>query len=443
MNKDFKSIVILWIVAIIISWIWLYQYKDVKFRNTKDIEKANLKKQEELLQEYNELVDVYIPTITDQIPENEQPTTWSLNIIIPSFFENEWFENISNKLQQDEITLSFNTINSYSQYESEIKSNFKNYDIALVPVNWLEWLKVENISLWENIKPYFIDIFSKNLDSVTNSIIPFAIDPAITEYKIWIPEQNTRDKLFSYSITRKSPKKYSMPVLRWFDATTLKLIESKNIPFENYIEILYLHLKQIKNNGDNSELSNMLNTNNIALKEKYTFQNFRELTSLLKNQNENCSNYPALCSMKNWYADIKFWFLSDFDILTKYFPWENRIYIWEFIDSNNKYPVKWRVFVVPEWQENTNLTNKFFSEYISQSIDWNDTLRNNTLSAITNIYNTQKTKDIFKNIIWNENNFYIFTGSINLQEQIVNDWKTLEMLKWNYNVKSYLSNFPY
>ena len=443
MNKEFKSILVLGIIAIIISWIGLYQFKDVKFKNTKELQKANEEKIEKLTNEYNELIDVYIPTVTDIQKENDLPTTGSINILIPWFFYNQWFDTISNSLKDKEIKISFETIDSYSKYENEIRTNLQNYDIALIPQNWIVWLEIEPISIWENIKPYFIELFNQDLDSTTNQTIPFSIDPAITLYRKSIPEQNTREKLFSYSITWKSKKKYSMPLLWWFDELTLDLIKSNKTPFENYIELLYLQLKQIKFKNDNSELSNILNTNNIALKEKYTSKNFNAILNILRDQNDTCNIFPALCTIKYEFADIKFWFLSDLDILEKYFPWNHNLYAWNFTNSENQYPVKWRVFVVPKWNQNTNLTNKFFSEYISQSIDWNDTFRGNTLSAITNIYDTQKTKDIFKNIIWNENNFYIFTGSINLQDQIINDWRTLEMLKWNYNVKSYLSNFTY
>ncbi len=442
-NSDFKSILVLGIIAIIISWIGLYQFRDIKFKNTKQLQKTNDEKIEKLTNEYNELVDVYIPTITDKPKENDLPTTWSIKILFPWFLYNQWFSTISDNLKAENIEVSFETIDSYSAYETEIKTNLQNYDIALIPQNWIIWLETDSITLWENIKPYFIELFNKDLDSSTNLSIPFAIDPAITLYRNSVPEQNTREKLFSYTLSRKSQKKYSMPILWWFDELTLDLTKSSRTPFENFVELLYLQLKQIKQKNDNHELSNMLNTNNISLKEKYTYKNFSTILNILRDQNTTCSTFPALCVIKYGYTDIKFWFLSDFDILDKYFPWNNNLYAWSFTNSENQYPTKWRVFIVPKWNQNTNLTNKFFSEYISASIDWDDTFWDNTLSAITNIYNTQKTKNIFKNIIWNESKFYIFTGNINLQDQIINDWKTLEMLKWNYNIKSYLSNFPY
>ena len=441
-NKDFKTILILWIVSILVSWLWLYQFKDVHFKNTKKLEKENEKQQEQLVEKYNALVDVYIPTITDKVSENSLPKTWTITLVIPWFLENKWFYTLSDNLYDKDISLYIKKIDSYSKYENEIKTNLQNYDIALIPMNRLSWLAVQDITLWENIKPYFIPIFEWFLKNDTNTFIPFSIDPAITMYQN-IPEQKNWNNLFSYSLLRKASKKYAMPIIWWFDTMSLKLLENNDTPFENFSELLILHLKQIKIKWDNQELSYMLNTNNISSNSNYTYTNFKKISELLLKQNEYCKIYPANCIMRYGYADIKFWFISDLDIISKYFPWENNIYIWDFTNSDKSYPIKWRVFIVPKWNENTNLTNTFFSEYISESIDWNESFRNNTLSSITNIYDEQKTKKVFENIFSNEKNFYIFTWNINAQSQLVNDWKTIEMLKWNYNVSTYLSNFQY
>lgn len=443
MSKDFKNILILWVISIIISAIWLYQFKDIKFKNTKELQRKNEEKQEQLINQYNELVDVYIPNITDKLPENDLPTTGYITLIIPWFMENKWFYTISSNLDKEEIKLSIKKIDSYSQYKSEIKSNLQNYDIALIPTNRILWLDTETINLWENIKPYFIDIFNETLDNTQNIMIPFAIDPAITLYKKWIFEQKSRKELLSYIVMRKTENKYTMPILRGFDDLSLKLFESNSTPFEFFTELLVLHLKQIKESSDNQELSNMININNISLKNKYTYQNLKTITTLLSKKSEYCDNYPAICIAKFWYSDITFWFFSDIDILEKYFPWENNLIIWDFTNTDKSYPVKWRVFVVPRWNQNTNLTNKFLSEYISESISWNSDFRNNTLSSITNIYENQKSEEKFQNIIKNEDKFYIFINNINLQETMANDWKTINMLKWNYDTNSYISSLQY
>ncbi len=439
-SKDFKLILILWIVSIIVSSIWLYQFRNVKFKNTKNLQKNQIEKQQEIVDQYNDLVDVYIPNITDKLPQNQLPTTGKITLLIPWFFENKWFYTLSDKLLQNEIQLAIEKIDSPSQYESIVKNHLQNYDIALIPTSWIDGLSLQEINLGENIKPYFINIFSELLDS--KNAIPFSLDPAITLYKDTTP-QNTREKLFSYSLLWKVSKRYAMPIIRWFDEMTLKLLENDSTPFENYIEILILQLKQIKNMWDNQELSNMLNTNNISTTNKYTYTNQKQIINLLSKQNEFCETYPATCIIRYGYSDIKFGFLSDFDILDTYFPASTNLYAWDFTNSIYSYPARWRVFIVPNGNENTNLTNKFFSEYISASIDWNNTFWNHTLSAITNIYQQQKDNQFFKNILSNEDNFYLFTNFINLQNQIVNDWKTLNMLRWKYSTNSYIKNFTY
>lgn len=443
MRKEFKTILLLWLISILISGIWVYQFKDIKFKNTKNLEKANQQKQEELIKQYNELVDIYIPSITDKVPENELITTGIINMIMPWFLENKWFYTVSDKLAKEDIKLNIKKITSYQEYQNQIKSNLNDYDIALIPTNWIEWLSTQEINLWENIKPYFIDIFHTLFGNNSTKIIPFAIDPAITIYHNIATPQDTRSKLFSYSLMWKITKKYSMPLLWWYDELVEKILQNNSTPFEYYTELLVLQLKQMKNKWDNQELSNMINTNNISLQSKYTYQNLKNIVSLLKKQSDKCDIFPATCVIRYWYSDIKFWYISDFDIIDNYFPWENKLSVWDFTNSENTYPVKWRVFVVPNWNKKTNLTNKFFSEYISESIDWNETFWNHTLSAITNIYDKQKNYRYFESIIPNENKFYLYIWNINIQNRLLNDWKTIPMLKWNYSTQSYLWNFTY
>jgi len=413
MNKDFKKIVILGIISIIISSLWIYSLRDIKFTNTKKIQKQ-IEKQEQkklddeynkLLNEYNNLVDTYTPTITDKDEENDIQTTGYITLLIPWFFENEWFSILTDKLAQKNIILTIEKIDSITEYKKTLSSNLEKYDIALVPSNIIKKLDVENINLWENIKPYFIDLFNENLTSSWNKEIPFAIDPAVTIYKAWISTQNTRNKLFSYALLRNIQKKYAFPIIRWYDDMIENMLSNDIEPFENYLDLLHLHQRQTEENGI-SEQDDMENTNNIANKSKYSYINQMNIINILKNQNKYCEIFPSTCIMLYWYADIKFWFLTDFDIINKYF-WNNNLSIGDFTDTQYSYPVKWRSFIVPKWNEKTNITKEFFNKYISESLDWTE-FWNYSLSAISNYYDTQKLESKFNSIIKNEAKFFIF-----------------------------------
>jgi hypothetical protein len=176
-------------------------------------------------------------------------------------------------------------------------------------------------------------------------------------------------------------------------------------PFENYSDLLQIHQKQAEENWI-SEQNDMESTNNIANKSKYSYINQINIINILKNQNKYCEIFPSICIMLYWYADIKFWFLTDFDIIDKYF-WNNNLIIGDFTDTKYSYPVRWRSFVIPKWNEKTNLTNKFFNKYISESLDWTQ-FWNNSLSAISNYYDIQKQESKFELIIKNEPKFFIF-----------------------------------
>jgi|GEM_PF-5128066 Skp family chaperone for outer membrane proteins len=56
MNKDFQKILILGIISIIISAIALYNFRDIKFKNTRKLSQE-LNNQQEITQEYKDLFD--------------------------------------------------------------------------------------------------------------------------------------------------------------------------------------------------------------------------------------------------------------------------------------------------------------------------------------------------------------------------------------------------
>ena len=440
MDKDIKKILIMWIISVIISAIWLYNFKDIKFKNTKNLEKKENEAIENMINEYNDIVDVYIPNITDKKEEDiGLPSTWDLSLLIPWFLDNSWFQTITEDLKSDDIFLTITKFDKINELKSSIINWIWEYDIYLLPTNRIAWLNTQDIDIWENLQPYFINIFSGYLSNTWNKFIPFAIDPAIMLYKKWIQEQKSRNSLFTYITLWEQVKPYTMPLIRWVGNIDLKLIENGNEPFENYFELLYLQLKQLKDNKQYNELSTMIDIENIYLDHRYNYANFKSLNNILKKNNSNCEKFPWICAIVYKFWDIKPWYLSDLDIIDTYL-WglKDNIDIKSFINSDKSYPIKWRVFIVPNWNDNTKLSNKFFEYYISKSVEWDPSFWDNTLSAINTIYEQQKWK--YPEITNKENIFRLFYNNLNLQEKIVNDGKTINALKWDYNTELYLKN---
>ena len=225
-----------------------------------------------------------------------------------------------------------------------------------------------------------------------------------------------------------------MPILWGIGKNDIRFLERWEEPFVNYFDILFLNLEQIKENHNVAELKNMLDVEKLSLDYSYNFAKLKLLYESIGKKNENCKTFPAICLMSYNFWDIKFWFLSDLDILEKYFTNnKNSFEISNFNNTITSYPVKWRVFVVPKWSEKINLANEFFKEYLKEWVNGNENLWWNTLSAITNIYDIQKQEDKYKEILINENKFRLMYENINLQEEFVKDSKNINLLKWDYN----------
>lgn len=440
MNKDFQKILILGMISIIISAIALYSFKDIKFKNTKKLTEEN-NKQQEIVQEYEDLFSD--PNIISAPEEHKTlNNTWELKIILPKFLFNSWFDTISKNLKDKDIFLSFEYIDNFSSYKLLILSWLNDSDIYLLPSTWIAWLDLEIISIWENPKVYFNNIFAKILWINDNKFIPYSIDPLTTIKTISKNDiLDSWEKLFTYTTIWKQKKSYAMPLIRWIWKNDIRLLERLDWPFENYFDILYRHLNQIKTENKTSELKNMIDIEKISLDYKYNFATFKQLYETIQKRDSNCKIFPAICLLSYNFWDIKFWFVSDLDILDTYFSKnKNNFELWIFTNSKNRYPVRWWLFVLNKGNKNINLANEFFKEYIKQWVENNTWLRNNTLSAINNIYNIQKTQDIYSEIIQNENNFELIYENINLQENFIKDSKNLDLLKWNYNAELYLKN---
>jgi len=420
----------------LISWITLYSYKDIKFKNTKKLQEQQQSQEQEIQQEYEELIS---SENSNKPKENNlnQKTTGEINILFPNFLLTDNMKKLYQNLEKKDIKPNFYTIKNISEYKRHlISSGLNNYDVYLLPSTRIQDLDLENIDIWDNPKVYFHKIFNNLVSINNNKYIPYSIDPLITLTKKNIKLKPTWENIFSYTTLREQNKSYAMPLIRGIGKNDIRLLERWEWSFENHFEILKWHLENIKNKENSSELKNMLDTENIDLPYKYNFAKLKQLTETIWKRDSNCELFPAICLMSYNFWDIKFWYISDLNILQSYFSWNNNLFdIKNFPNSENSYPTKWRTFVVPKWNENINLANEFFKEYLSEAIENNTWLRNNTLSAVNNIYQLQKNNEIYQNIISNENNFTLIKWKL---EDKIND-TTSAMLKWDINPELYLN----
>ncbi len=435
MNSDWKKILILWFISIAISAITLYSFRDVKFKNTKKLAEEYERQQIEIQAE----IDAYNETLSETEYINEElPTTWTLSILMPEFLWNSWLELLWQTLNSKWIEINFDYVTNMNDLKWLVEWGLTDYDLYLLPSDWTDWLDLEWIYLWENIKPYYNLFFQNILSDNENTFIPYSIDPLVTMSKNGINNVNSWAWLFSFVTLWTNAKAFAMPLIRGIWENDINLLLDWSGPFENYFEILYWQLNLIKDKHSSIELNNMLDVEKVDLNFKYNYNTFKELYTRITKTNKYCEVFPWNCLLAYNFGDIKFWFLSDFDILNKYFSEKsNNFIISSFTNTDNIYPVRGWWFVMPKWNRNVNLAKQFLMQYILSAIQWSTDLWNSTLPAITNVYEIRKNEDIYKNIIWNEDKFYLFWDSVNLQGKFISDQKNIDLLRWIYSPEIY------
>ena len=438
-DKETKTLFILWFIAIIISSIGVFSFKDIKFKNTAETEEKyrqeqllkNLQENETNLENTDTVVDTWL---IDKI------STWTLTLLMPDYLMNEWFSKISEELNQQWITLNFEYVTALSDLKKILQNNNFEYDIYLIPSERANGISWENIYLWENIKPYFNKAFQEALSSSENLFIPYSLDPYITIAKKWVSEITSRWDFFSYIMLWTQNRAFWIPLIRWIWIDDINILKRWDTAFEDQFEILNQHIQQIKEKKSSTELNNLLDINKQKLAYTYNYKSFKELTDRLWKSNSYCPIFPTSCIMAYNFCDYWFWFLSTFDKLDKYFPWKSTNFdIYNFTNSETKYPVRWWIFTIPQWNDNINLAKIFFNKYIAMATDNENRLRNNTLSAVNNIYEEQKSFPIYENIIPNEDKFTIIRWDIQDQKNFFNNKTNIELLIWNYSTSIYIN----
>lgn len=431
MNKEARQFIILWILGCLISVLFIFYDNIFTKKSTEEIPPSPI---------VNEETNNKTKTI---LLKDDYNYSGNLNIVIPSFFYNSWFDLLSNAIEERYwFTITYQLINTIDEYTNIL--NRKDADVILLPTDILRWQAFERINLGEDITPFFDWVFSELLKTRAD-FLPFSIDPLITLYDKNININNTEtSSLISYVLFWKEKTKNTMPILWGIWNNDLLFLKQNKEVFENYFSILYHLLYWFIANEDIQGLKSFIEldktTNNT-----YNTKKLLSLKNSLIKQNNYCETYPAICVFALDYADIKFWFLSDLDIINKHFDETNitNISINSFpnFEKTDKYKIRGWWFVSPSSNNGKNeLRTLFFYEYLKWAIndDYNIFKNLYTLSAIAN--NNKKYSIIYKNLLRFHNKYNLIFNSLDTQQNFLSQTKTLNVLEWNYSIEKFVDN---
>lgn len=377
---------------------------------------------------------------------------------IPSFFNSFNLNKFKTKYEaKHNVTLIIKSYDDMDEYfkwlSSYLSGSNSNIDIFMIPTtrltdysNYAHKLEFAQ----NNVSWLFNRIFADLVDNKDYTYIPYSIDPFVTIAKSWLYEDNkqlTLSKIKETVLTSWQNSWFKIKFLFWIWLKEWLQLKVWKQPFEDYFLIMYNLLFQSTLTSNNNVIKTFLDfadTNSFNIRSNSRFNN---LINIHKKNNSKCILYKKVCLMSNNNVDAYFGFLSDLDVFQTFFANSkvniDNISVHNFIQEWQSYMVKWRGFFINKNSKQLRNSVLFINDYIQESVEWNSLLWWNTFSAFNNIFDKQKMNLKFRNIVNYSPNFYLLTTSSELQKSFMNWTKTLDVVKWTYNLDLFLTNLSY
>lgn len=344
---------------------------------------------------------------------NTISTPSSLTIAMPIWMVNEaWRRPIINKLRQQSITIRIITNTrdqSYKTFVNTLLSGWNTWaDIILVDQDQLEEhsRSIGSFGFSQDLSPLFSYIFFEYFKRTDVTFIPFGVDPMVTFMKK--PLENTttqsidRDDIVNSIATQEQddPRKLAVqiPILFGIDSLDIQLIKNHKEAYDGYMDTLKNILFQSSNRSELVEKIRQFSDPRLEDYKLWDYAKYKRVSKTLIERNPKCQLYPKLCFMYYKLTSVSFGYLSEMDIINKYFQ-QSSYTIYNFPNSSNVYPVKLRWWVVNKSRYNevikggangVSLAWTFFQEYVNQATNGNHYLWPTLFSAFNSVLDSQE-----------------------------------------------------
>jgi hypothetical protein len=248
-------------------------------------------------------------------------------------------------------------------------------------------------------------------------LLPFAADPMIMYSTVNLPYNNFSE-ISNLVYSRESNIQLAFPIFFWI---TSEDYTNKWFPREYQDITRYALLHYFKKYQDSHYLWMRINSN-IANSDEFRNYNVWDLNQIASTITKpECKDFPSICFQLYNFVGIRFWFLSDKDIVQNYFPHKNSSF-----ENLSKYPVPFYSIESPirvRWfwiseninnMDTANAINKILVHYINNHDKYN--LWNSTLSVFKEERNLSLTDDPY---IWSR--WYVLDAW----------WNYMDILRWS------------
>lgn len=262
--------------------------------------------------------------------ENESPnifsSTWDnleledkrITLIMPSYLYTSWWKHFAEDLYNDKkIYINFSFIDNLNSYRDTISnSDSLDADIFLFPYDRNEIFQPRPFTFQQNIQSAFDEMLTPITQKTPTHFLPFSIDPMIMYSSL---ELNYNDfSTITDTIYNREPEiQSSFPI---FFGITNEDLNNKWFKREYQDIVRYALMHYFELYHDSQSLWIWIDSNIVKDSQDTRNYNISDLNNILNTiPSPECKNFPALCFQIYNFAWIRFWFLSDADVVQKYF----------------------------------------------------------------------------------------------------------------------------
>lgn len=364
-----------------------------------------------------ELTSTWNITITwnNQESNNQKKDFTEIRVMMPRYFYNSgWKKFAEDLLNNKKVYMKFTFIDDLNNYRDLLFSpNFSDADLFLFPYDRNEKISTRSFNAQQSILPYFDEQLGYILKNNQVTFLPFAADPMVMYAISWYSGPNNFYAISEYITNREPEKPLSFPLFFGINSEDYKEVWWFKREYQDIVRYALMHY--FKTNNDTHYLQTRIDSNSL---QSYNVEDLNTILNAITAP--ECNYFPSLCLQIYNFVWIRFWFLSDIDIVKQYFSqkkekFENLSkFTLPFSEIESPIRIRWRA--MPSSLEDVDTINwvyEFIKRYMDNHNEYN--LRHSTLS-------------VFKSNEWNWllDNEYIWIRWYILQSW----WDYINTLRW-------------
>ena len=241
-------------------------------------------------------------------------------LMMPKYFYTSGRKDFAKDLYDEQkIYIKFSFIDDLNLYKNILSNKeFSDADLFLFPYDRNDMVSTNHFHFEWDIEWLFDNFISPVLEKGKIWFLPFAVDPMIMYSSISDLSQDSFSEITNLIYDRQPNTPLAFPVFFWITEEDY----NNNWFIREYQDIVrYALIHYFKKYKDRDSLWEWININILESDHEfnnYNIKNLNHIQSIITQP--ECRNFPSICFQIYNFVWIRFWFLSDRDIVQQYFP---------------------------------------------------------------------------------------------------------------------------